>query len=159
LRQLNVSKMEKKAEPLVSNQSAGLPPIPPHLIEYQNHLKEMVVKSQETFEKQLSYISSGSLSVSIAFIKNVVGELNKSKHEGFLIAAWSLMGVTLLLNLLSQIFTSNCHNKTIDEISYRAYNYADALCRYNNIKKLNYISVGALILGIGLLLLFISLNI
>ncbi|MCW3074270.1 MAG: hypothetical protein JWP69_1339 [Flaviaesturariibacter sp.] len=131
----------------------------PNLIEYQSHLKELVNKSQESFEKQLSYISAGSLSISMGFIKNVVGELSKSKYEGFIIGSWSLMGVTLLINLLSHVFTSNCHNKTIEEIGDGQYDYINALCRHNDIKKLNYVSIATLILGIAFLLIFISLNI
>jgi hypothetical protein len=123
------------------------------------NLKELVTKSQESFEKQLSYISAGSLSVSMAFIKNVVGELNKSRYQGFLIIGWSLMGMTLLINLLSHVFTSNCHNKTIEEISDGRYDYTVALCRHINIKRFNYSSIGTLISGISSLLLFISLNI
>ena len=56
------------------------------------HLKEVVLKSQDSFEKQLSYISAGSLSISMAFIKNVVGDLSNTIYEGFLIASWGLMG-------------------------------------------------------------------
>ena len=129
------------------------------LLDYRLHLKELVTKSQESFEKQLSYISAGALSVSMAFIKNVVGELNKTKSEELLILGWALMGVTLLINLLSHIFTSNCHNKTIAEIGDGKYNYENALCRHNNIKNLNYVSIATLVLGITLLLIFITLNI
>jgi hypothetical protein len=129
------------------------------LLDYQLHLKELVTKSQESFEKQLSYISAGSLSVSMAFIKNVVGELNKSSYESFLILGWSLMGITLLINLLSHVYTSNCHNKTIEEIREGRYDYTIALCRHKNIKRFNYSSIATLISGITSLLLFISLNI
>lgn len=135
------------------------PAISPELIAYQTHLKEIVVKSQEAFEKQLSYISAGSLSISIAFIKDVVGDLSKTQEEGILLLSWSLMGFTLLLNLLSHVFTSNCHNKTIGEIGQGKYNYKTVLCRHNNIKKLNYVSIVSLIMGIASLLYFISLNI
>jgi len=139
--------------------STVIEPISKELLEYHAHLKEAVIKSQEAFEKQLSYISAGSLSVSMAFIKNVVGELKQSKYEGFLIAGWSLMGITLLINLLSHVFTSNCHNKTIEEIGERKYSYTTALCRHNDIKKLNYVSIGTLIFGIASVLIFITLNI
>ncbi|HEV7333143.1 MAG TPA: hypothetical protein VGN63_19060 [Flavisolibacter sp.] len=134
-------------------------PVSAELSAYRTHLRELVNKSQESFEKQLSYISAGSLSISIGFIKNVVGDLKQASNEGFLILAWGLMGVTLLINLMSHIFTSNCHNKTIGEIDDECYDYTQALCRHNNIKKLNYISVATLILGITFLLVFISLNI
>lgn len=129
------------------------------LLDYQVHLKELVNKSQEAFEKQLSYISAGSLSISIVFMKNVVGDLKVASCEGLLILAWALMGITLLINLMSHIFTSNCHNKTIEEIDDNKYSYVDALCRHNNIKKLNYFSVFTLIGGIAFLLIFIGLNI
>lgn len=129
------------------------------LLDYQLHLKELVTKSQESFEKQLSYISAGSLSVSMAFIKNVVGELSKTKAEAFLIGGWSLMGLTLLINLLSHVIASNCHNKTIGEINDGQYKYEVALCRLNNIKKLNYASIVTIITGIASILIFISLNI
>lgn len=135
------------------------PVIGKELAEYQSHLKELVVKSQDSFEKLLTYISAGSLSISIAFIKEVVGNLNQTHHEGILVLSWGLMGFTLLLNLLSHVFTSNCHNKTIAEISDGKYNYTETLCRHNNIKKMNFVSIGSLILGITSLLVFISLNI
>jgi len=129
------------------------------LISYKGHLEEIVIKSQDSFEKQLSYISAGSLSVSMAFIKNVVGDLKDTRNEVLLLMAWGLMGVTLLINLLSHVYTSNCHNKTISEINDGKYDHYKALCRHNNIKRWNYVSIGTLILGINLLLLFIHYNI
>lgn len=153
-----VQKLIKMAEENKTQDPAG-PAIRPELLNFQTHLKELVLKSQESFEKQLIYISAGALSISIGFIKNVVGDLDKTSAEGLLITAWALMGLTLLLNLLSHVFTSNCHNKTIEEISEGKYDYKKALCRHNDIKKLNYSSIGTLIIGIILLLTFISINI
>jgi hypothetical protein len=126
---------------------------------YQTHLKELINKSQEAFEKQLVYISAGSFTVSLAFIKDVVGDLTKTSNEGYLITAWCLMGITLLINLLSHIFTSNFHNSTIAEIGEGKYDYYKAIKRFQRIKNMNYFSIISLILGFIALVVFISINI
>jgi hypothetical protein len=129
------------------------------LADYQKHLKELVNKSQESFEKQLTYLSAGSLTISMAFIKDVVGDLTKTTHHGLLMTAWSFMGATLLINLLSHVYTSNCHNNTISDISDGKYDFDTAMKRFTNIKLVNYLSIATLILGFFFLLFFIFNNI
>lgn len=113
----------------------------------------------DRFEKQLSYISAGALGVSMAFIKDIVGSLKLTHNTGLLLAGWIAMGLTLIANLLSQVYANYCHAETIGEIDEKCYDSAIATKRRAKIQYINYFSIGTLIIGIGLLLLFIQKNI
>lgn len=129
------------------------------LEDYREHLIKVMEGNSDRFEKQLSYISAGALGVSMAFIKDIVGSLNLTNHTGLLIAGWIAMGITLIANLLSQVYANYCHAETIGEIEEKCYDSKIASNRRNKIQYVNYFSIGTLITGIGLLLLFIYKNI
>ena len=129
------------------------------LKEYKSELIKLIEKSQDAFEKQLSYISAGSLGISMAFIKNVVGDISSTHSKWVLIVGWILLGVTLLLNLLSHIVAFSNHSKTLDEINLGSYSQIKAIKRNNRLKVLNLWSIISLIAGILLVIIFVALNI
>jgi len=128
------------------------------LINYRNHLIKVMEGNTDRFEKQLSYISAGSLGVSMAFIKDIVGSLKTAHSTGWLLWGWVAMGATLLINLISQAYANYCHSETIDDIDSKRYNNPIASRRHRKIELLNYISIGLLTTGIGFLLYFVHLN-
>jgi len=129
------------------------------LVKYRDELAGLVTRSNEIFEKQLSYISAGAIAVSMAFVKDVTGDLYTAQHKYLLVAGWLLLVVTLLINLLSHIWTKNKHNKTIKEIDVNHYSQQKALRRLKQIDRLNLFTIITLIMGIVSMLVFMVLNI
>lgn len=126
---------------------------------YRDELAGLVGRSNEIFEKQLSYISAGAIAVSMAFVKDVTGALSLTRFKIFLIAGWFFLVLTLLVNMLSHRWTKNKHNRTIEEIDRGCYNRVDALKRLKQIDRTNLFTIMTLIAGICLVVIFMVLNI
>lgn len=129
------------------------------LKKYRNELVGLVTRSNEIFEKQLAYISAGAIGVSMAFVKDVTGDLEDSRFKLLLVVGWLLLVITLLVNLASHIWAKNKHNKTIAEIDGGNYSRANALKRLEQIDQINSLTIATLILGIISIVMFMTLNI
>jgi hypothetical protein len=129
------------------------------LEDYKKELIELLHKSQESFEKQLSYISAGTLVISMGFIKDVVGNIDFTKYKWLLTIGWILLGATLLINLISHIRAADKHNTTIKEIDEKNYNRETVRKRYTEISNYNWTTVATLLCGILLIIIFVSINI
>jgi hypothetical protein len=90
------------------------------LDKYKEELTKVLDKSQDTFEKQLSYISAGALAISMTFIKDVV-KFDNAEDKQLIIVGWVLLVLTLLVNFISHLISSNFINKAIDEINLDKY--------------------------------------
>src|SRR4030095_14368739 len=129
------------------------------LREFGNELKIAIQKSHDAFEKQLNYISAGALGLSILFIEKVVKDISLTQCNWILKLSWALFAATLISNLLSHIFTSTKHNKTLADIYSDKYDPTVAVKRNRDIKVWNICSVILLFAGIITQIIFISLNI
>lgn len=129
------------------------------LKEFSSELKSIIQKSHESFEKQLNYISAGALGISMLFVEKVVKDINQSHCTWLLIFAWAFFALTLISNLVSHIYTSNVHNKTLEEIYVENYDSEKAIRRNENIKYWNIISISLLSLGLISQIIFVTLNI
>lgn len=126
--------------------------------DYANELRKLIDKSHESFEKQLNYISSGTLAISMIIVEKLVQNLKTSSCKWMLIFSWGLLGGTLISNLLSHIYTSRLHSKTLGEISNNNYNYDLANKRNKNINIWNFCSIVLLLSGIIFQIIYISKN-
>ncbi len=129
------------------------------LEEYKKNLTEVYFKSQEEFEKKLSFISASGFGASIFLIENVVGKLSDSSNKGVLFTSWIMLGGTLLLNLFSHMVSANTSWATLNDILNNRYDGKIALERQHSVKVLNYCCIVLLCLGLILLILFFTLNI
>lgn len=129
------------------------------LKEYVTELKTTIQKSHDSFERQLNYISAGALGLSILFIEKVVKDISSTQCKWLLKISWGLFTLTLISNLLSHVFTSTKHNKTLVEIYSDKYEPQKAIARNREIRFWNIVSVTFLICGIISQIIFISLNI
>lgn len=126
--------------------------------EYKDELIKVLEKSQDTFETQLSYISAGALTLSMAFIKDIVS-FSDATHKWILIAGWIFLSVTLLVNFISHNISATSISKTIDEINNQSYDDLRIKRRFNIIHKINWGTILTLILGIAFVILYASINI
>ncbi|PRY19704.1 hypothetical protein CLV58_1683 [Spirosoma oryzae] len=127
-----------------------------------NRIKE---KSEDDFEKQLTFIASSALGVSFAFLEKLV-DLSKSVHVWILTSSWILLSLALCVNLISHYVSRKLAEKSTDD-----YNkYCDTEMDYsvlvlninrrnNIIDWINYSSIIALLLGLCLLITFVTKNI
>lgn len=129
------------------------------LKDYAKELKTTIEKSHDAFEKQLNYISAGSLGLSIAIIEKVVKDLNLTVHNWILISSWSCFVLTLTSNLMSHLYASKVHTKTVNEIYNKNYSNSKRLKRDSIIGSWNFCSVTLLLLGLFFQLIFIAINI
>lgn len=131
------------------------------LQKFKEELVGIVQKSQDIFEKQLSYISAGALALSIGFVKDIVHDFPNSKLKWTLAIGWILLGITLLLNCVSHLVGFYLNNKTISEINTEnsdAYDPVLADKRSGFIFKINIWSVTIMILGIGCIIFYVIKN-
>lgn len=136
-------------------------------------LTKIKEKSDDDYEKNITYISSGTLILSLTFIEKIVA-LDKSTALFALIICWTLLAITLLINLISHQLSSFYHEKAIDEIkqysnfdreksSDKKKQFGSSIPeeikkRNNIIRFLNWSTTGTLIGGISFLILYCSLN-
>jgi hypothetical protein len=130
------------------------------LKEYRKSILVEKSKSDDDFEKYITFISSGGLGLTITFFDKISpGE----KTIGLWIIAlgWTLLALTLFLNLLSHYLSSRYNEKTIQDIDNNL-TYEKLSCniesRNSKISMLNISSIISLGLGIILILIFTILN-
>ena len=129
------------------------------LKKYHDELRTLIDKSNDSFEKQLNYISAGALGLSMVIIEKIVKDLSHTEFNSILILSWTFLGLTLISNLISHVYSSKVHSKTFKEIGEDKYDYLNAIKRNNRIGNWNLISIAFLLLGLILQILFITLNI
>ncbi|SDW64667.1 hypothetical protein SAMN05444410_104202 [Hydrobacter penzbergensis] len=129
------------------------------IAKYKDELITILHKSQENFEKQLSYISAGTLALSIGFIKDVIKNIAKAEYKWLLNLGWVLLGATLLINCISHIRAADLHNRTISEINDGNYDHERIKKRYEEVSRVNWFTVTTLILGLIFIIIFVTINI
>jgi hypothetical protein len=123
-----------------------------------NELRVIKEKSEDDYEKNLVYISSGTLVLSLTFIEKIV-PLQGSTVVWFLIDSWIFLSVTLLLNLISHQISSKHHDDCMRIYSTdREAGDKLALQCSKIMRRLNWVTSSTLISGIFLLVLFCSIN-
>lgn len=125
----------------------------------REYLKKVKEKSEDDFEKNITYISAGALGVSMTFIEKIVN-LPKAIQLWLLVTAWGFLTLTLLINLLSHYLSSFFHDKTIDDLDNENSNINKNIdSRNKRLRKINIGTIITLISGIILLIIFLSINI
>lgn len=126
-------------------------------IKYDDYRKELVDtmhKSQDSFEKQLSYISSGAIALSVTFSKTLIkGAIGTDKI--YLEIGWFLLLMTLLINLLSHLWAVKLYRKCITAVDTKS-GIEESVNKFSGITFLNRFCTLSLTLGVLFILFFIS---
>lgn len=127
---------------------------------FRNSVYETKSKSQDDFEKYINIIASGGLAITIAFFDKIV-DINVAEYITLIIIGWVLLVFTLLSNLISHHLSINYSEKTISEINNEEYDavFKNVASRNKNVKILNLFSIGSLIAGITIIIVFVTLNV
>lgn len=128
--------------------------------EYRLSVLEQKSKSDDDFEKYITFIASGALGLTITFIDKI-SPLNESIAIWVIATGWVLLALTLFINLLSHFLSSKYNEQTIqdidDEIEYDVLiNRIDG--RNKTISCLNLSTIILLGLGIILILIYTIIN-
>lgn len=116
------------------------------------------VKSDENFEKGITFLAGGTLVLSLTFIEKII-KLNLCVAKWTLVLSWGLLAATLLLNLISHQISSRLHSKTIrDFVGGNQQTLINSDNRNKIINGINWGTSGTLISGIIFLIIFCSLN-
>jgi hypothetical protein len=128
--------------------------------DYRFSLMEQKSKSDDDFEKYITFISSGALGLTITFIDKI-SPLKDSAAIWLIATGWILLTFTLLINLLSHFLSSRYYERTIQDID-DDFDYEDVVDRIDKrnkiISNLNLISIILLGLGIISILTYIIIN-
>lgn len=126
--------------------------------ETRNKFDDSRDKSEDNFEKSLTYISAGALGLSLTFIEKIV-PIESSLHIWTLILAWIFLGLTLFLNLVSHLISSYYSRKSQDELDNGDENINDKIDKRNRkMTIINWTTVIFLMLGISFIIFFTSIN-
>lgn len=129
------------------------------LKEYKIEVKKVYEKSQETFEKQLSFLSAGALGFSMFFVEKIIADFSLSNCKFLIITSWFSLGITLVVNLISHHLSAQNNYKTLLEIDANKYDYKKVAIRIKFINIINWITIATLLIGILTFIIYILLNI
>jgi len=132
---------------------------------YQRYLEERKLlvsaerESAQQFDKSILTLSAGALALSITFIDKVVPHPKESSIF-FLVSAWALFCLSLLITLVS-FLTSQAACRTQrdildDDMSGKENGKVNKPALWTN--RLNYLSIGSFIFGITALVIFCASN-
>lgn len=133
--------------------------------ELQSKNRDLIVrikeKSEDDFEKNLVLITSGTLVLSMTFIDKIV-PLKDATGIITLVSAWSLLALSLLVNLISHQLSSKYSRKYVDDMD-AGKDYADINIEMSSdnkrLARINNWTVGLMISGIISLVVYCSINV
>jgi hypothetical protein len=122
-------------------------------------LQRIKEKSEDDFEKNITYISAGALAISLTFLEKII-PVKESTQTYLVIVSWALLVLTLLSNLLSHQYSSYIIDKTINDVDNKAKkSIKNWERRTKKIRIWNILNVIGVMIGIGLFVIFVSINI
>ncbi len=126
--------------------------------EYRNYLITSNQTSQNTHDKYLISLSSGSLGLSIIFVNNIIK--NNPIHCKILLnISWILFSITILFVLISFFSSILSFSKAISQTDSEQIYKEEPGGTWNIFTKiLNVVNIICFTLGLIFLLVFVSLN-
>jgi hypothetical protein len=128
---------------------------------YLTELYKASTYNVQQFDKNMLYIASGALTLSMGFIEKVLDEkLEVTEHSGLVVISWTLFTLAILISLVTHFMVILVLNKyiayygvwTTDEMD----NYRVKWNRASSIFKI--VSILSLVIGIILHIVYISYN-
>lgn len=132
--------------------------------EYRQALYIQKSKSDDLFEKAITFISSGALGLTLTFHDKII-PADDAIYVIVIATGWALLIATLFTNLISHYKSSKSTDDSIDEIdSIMEYKITYSIFqeklgkRNRSIDNLNKISIVLLGMGLLLIIIYVSLN-
>lgn len=132
--------------------------------EYRQALYIQKAKSDDLFEKAITFITSGALGLTLTFHDKIV-PVEGAIYVIIIAIGWALLVATLFINLFSHYKSSKSTDDSIDEIDkIMEYEIGYAVFHQNlnnrnkNIDNLNKTSMVLLGAGLLLIIIYVSIN-
>lgn len=123
---------------------------------YLEQLNKAYIESSSQFDKQVLFIASGALGISLAFIKDIV-KLDVATNKPLLLLSWISFGAVILICILSHYTSLKAINFKIENIHQKTDITSK---RFDFFTKLfNILMILLLAAGLVLLNVFIGINI
>jgi ABC-type siderophore export system fused ATPase/permease subunit len=123
--------------------------------EHYNQLFELYKESGMQFDKQILYISSGALGLSLTFITDIV-EMKIATNKCLLSTSWIILVIIIFLSLTSHYISMKAMNHRMENLK----DTKDTKSSFYNkiVSILNITMLLGLPVGIAILLCFITFN-
>jgi hypothetical protein len=123
---------------------------------YLEQLNKAYIESSSQFDKQVLYIASGALGISLAFIKDIV-KLDVATNKNLLLFSWISFGTVILICILSHYTSLKAINFRIENL----YQKKDKTSKRFDFSTKLFNVLMIILLAVGLILLntFIGINI
>jgi len=118
------------------------------------HMRDM---SAKLFEKQLIYVTAGTIAASVFIMDRFLNGVQRGIW--LILISWGLLGATILINLLSHFFAGYLYNKIIGDLINRRFDSTKADNRVNKIMFFNIISLISYFIGIAFFAFYLTINI
>lgn len=132
--------------------------------DYRNKLYDLKSKSDDQFEKAITFITSGALGLTLTFHDKIV-PFSGAICVYFIALGWTLLVATLFINLYSHYQSSKSTDTTIDDVDEvicfkLTYDgFRDKVNSRNSIINiLNKASIYLLGAGLILIIIYVSIN-
>lgn len=123
---------------------------------FLEQLNKAYFESSSQFDKQVLFIASGALGISLAFVKDIV-KLDKSVYKSTLLLSWIFFGIVILISIISHYTSLKAINSKIENINVIEDKESK---KFNNYTKwFNILMIVFLSLGLIFLNIFIGINI
>jgi len=131
-------------------------------IEERAKLIQSQAEETHKFDKAILTLAAGAFGFSLAFIKEIVPEVKVGTFV-WLLAAWTNYGVSLLSTLISFLVSQSACRKQVEILEKVIFDGKKRESEKNRTAKwtfgLNIVSIAAFILGVILLVVFVSMNV
>ena len=97
-------------------------------------IEEVITKSEDDFEKKITYIGAGALLLSLTLLDKII-KFEVSSGIGYLIAGWIVLIISLLTNLLSHLVSKiqlrKAQQEVRDKVKFdiRLSDYKKGICK------------------------------
>lgn len=123
---------------------------------YLEQLNKAYIESSSQFDKQILFIASGALGISLAFIKDIV-KLDIATNKNLLLLSWIFFGAVILICILSHYTSLKAINFKIENL-YQKKDKTSKIFDFFT-KLFNIFMIVFLASGLILLFVFIGINI
>lgn len=129
-------------------------------MEFRDKILDAIKESENHFEKNLVYLSTGSLALSIGFVEKMTKHIS-DKYNALIITSWILLSFTLLLNLASHLISVSNSSKAREEIDSDIPDetlYTNITKRNKTMRKINWVTFVLFAFGVLTSVIYCSIN-
>jgi predicted RND superfamily exporter protein len=123
--------------------------------EYQQELKNIINKGTDDFEKYIMLVATGTTVISLNMFMNIPDNRN---CVVLFITGVILFFLSTILILIGHLISIDFNNKTLEELEKNALSQEKTDRRNRIITRINYCSIGLILIGFIFTIIFLFKN-